>query len=116
MEASYFKEMNDLQISIVRNEFYSHAKRCISNKLFNHRGEKVIVSKSNLDEIFGLAYVSSGMHAIITLDTNEHVKVGDFHYSYLAVNNKGVYVVLLDSEENEKHIQISYVNIQYFNS
>jgi len=109
--------LTDKQIKLAINEFYKYTLMFESD-LINHRDEKVTIKRSTFDEVFGLAYVSSSSYALITLDTNEHVRIkqGTYIFSHLCVSDEGCTILALENSEGiSRYEKISNLNLNEAN-
>ena len=74
----------------------------------NHRGETVYLpyDMESIDFKLGLPYTSSGIHAQIALDCNEHIYYDEnYYYDFVSIDeDDNVVFVLTDDEENRIYI------------
>lgn len=99
---NFIEEWNEKEMLIVESAIKKYFRK---RTFVNHRGEHVYIDPRSLDEHLGLAYVSSGAFALLTLDTNEHLFHPEFKsywFSHAAISKEGmICLVLSDDRENE---------------
>lgn len=74
-----------------------------------YRGKDFIIgSYKQLDELFGLAYTSTGVHANYGICNGLNVVYdNNFNYEFFIMTEEGVpYAELWDKDENEKYIPL----------
>lgn len=76
--------------------------------LKNHNGKILkVITRDNLQDVFGLAYTSSSSYAMLSLDTNNYIYLNDKdRFSHVVIYNQDILLVTQDKEENEKYYKI----------
>lgn len=101
------KEMTETDLMKVESNLFDYFN---SRTFKNHRGESRIIRARNFEDIFGLAYISSGPYALVTLSTNEHIFSNDvpgFYFDHAAMDEEGnVWIELLNEEEKTMLIKL----------
>lgn len=83
------------------------AKHFSRQTVTTHKGVFYTANYKAVDELFGLAYTSSGVHACYSI-CNTEVKYDDvYDYQFFIMSEDGTpYAELWDKDENEKYIKL----------